>query len=670
VALLAVHAGADALHDPLTGLPNRTLLGRRLDEALADHTDVAVLFLDLDRFKDINDTFGHQAGDELLRRVAERLLGAIDADADADATLARFGGDEFVVVCRDVGGERGAIAIAERLLAALAAPISHRDRQRFVTASIGIVVPDDPHQGPGALLRDADVAMYRAKDAGGDRYALFDRAMRDRILQRVELEHDLRQALERDEFVLEFQPLVGLAEPTIVGAEALVRWEHPRLGLMAPAAFVGVAEETGLIVELGRWVLTEACRRLARWSAEPAIDLPYVSVNLSGRQLAEPDLPEVVAKALRQTGAPADRLVLEVTESVLIGDSASPAAVLQRLKEIGVQLMLDDFGTGYSSLNYVKRFPIDGLKVDRSFVAGITEGPEDRHILAAIVQMAKGLRVQVVAEGVETLEQARWVRALGCDVAQGYLFAPPAPAAALEPLLRQGLPLSRLAPVWAGAPPCDPAPADPAEPQDTEHAADEQTVPLGEAADALGISTSTLRRWADNGRVRAIRTTGGHRRFPVAELQRLKSSTARLSPPALRPTPLPTGPLVGLGALLRQDGPSIAGAAARAIYDGARTGWLSSAEAEPHLERWTRATAAACGGAEYELAVEAGRGLMRQARYAGASLLERQLFVERCGELVLHRLQQRSADRPQLVGARRLFARLRQALAQDAPAGV
>jgi excisionase family DNA binding protein len=285
--------------------------------------------------------------------------------------------------------------------------------------------------------------------------------------------------------------------------------------------------------------------------------------------------------------------------------------------------------------------------------------------------MADGLGLEVVAEGVETLEQARWVRALGCDAAQGYLFAPPAPAGALEPLLRRGLPLGRLSTVWDARPISVPEAEAEAEAEaGAEQSADEQTVPLGEAADALGISTSTLRRWADCGRIRAVRTAGGHRRFPVSELQRLKSAPALLAPPALRPTPLPSAPLVGLGALLVQEGRPIAGTAARAIYDRGRTGWLSSADAEPHLERWARETAAACQGGEYDLAIDAMRGLMRQARYAGASLLERQLFVERCGELVLHRLQERSADRPQLVGARRLFARLRQALAQDAPAGV
>ncbi|MCW3003260.1 MAG: hypothetical protein JWQ20_2558 [Conexibacter sp.] len=666
MSLLAPDVAGDALHDPLTGLPNRTLLSHRLDEALGDPSPTAVLFLDVDRFKDVNDTFGHQAGDQLLHRLAERLRGVVGTGD----TLARFGGDEFVVVCRDVEGERGAIVIAERLLAALATPVDQGGRRHFVTASIGVVVPDGPHQSPDGVLGDADVAMFRAKDAGGGCYALFDRAMRDRIVQRVELEHDLRHALQRDELVLEFQPLVSLDEPRIVGAEALVRWEHPRLGLLAPGAFVGVAEESGLIVELGRWVLFEACRRLARWSSDPGIDLPYVSVNLSGRQLADPDLPEVVADVLRATGAPSDRLVLEVTESVLIGEASSPTAVLQRLKALGLRLMLDDFGTGYSSLNYIKRFPIDGLKVDRSFVAGIADGPEDRHILAAIVQMAEGLGLEVVAEGVETVEQARWVRALGCDVAQGYLFAPPAPAGVLEPLLRQGLSPARLSAVWSGAPPACAADAQPDGEEDADASADGQTVPLGQAADALGISTSTLRRWADSGRIRAVRTAGGHRRFPVSELQRLKSASTMIASPALRLTPMPGAPLAAVAAVLAGEGQAIAATAARAVYDGPRTGWLAGAEAEAHLARWAATTAAACETGDFDLALDAMRGLMSQARYAGASLLERQLFPERCGELVLHRLQERSAERSELVSARRLFARLRQTLAQDVPAGV
>jgi diguanylate cyclase (GGDEF)-like protein/excisionase family DNA binding protein len=666
MSLVAPDVAGDALHDPLTGLPNRTLLSHRLHEALGDPSGLAVLFLDVDRFKDVNDTFGHQVGDQLLHRLAERLR---DVVAAGD-TLARFGGDEFVLVCRDVEGERGAIVIAERLLAALATPIDHEGRRHFVAASIGVVVPDGPHHTPDGVLRDADVAMFRAKDAGGARYALFDRAMRDRIVQRVELEHDLRQALQRDELVLEFQPLIALDQPRIVGAEALVRWEHPRLGLLAPGAFVGVAEESGLIVELGRWVLSEACRRLARWMSEPGIELPYVSVNLSGRQVAEPDLPEVVADVLRATGAPADRLVLEVTESVLIGEASSPTAVLQRLKALGIRLMLDDFGTGYSSLNYIKRFPIDGLKVDRSFVAGIADGPEDRHILAAIVQMAQGLELEVVAEGVETIEQAQWVRALGCDVAQGYLFAPPTSARLLEPLLRQGLSLGQLSAVWNGTPPACGAEAQHEHGGHADTIGDGQTVPLGEAADALGISTSTLRRWADGGRIRAVRTAGGHRRFPVSELQRLNTTSAMLAPPALRLAPVPEAPLAAVAAVLAGEGEAIAATAARAVYDGPRTGWLAGADAEAHLARWVAATAEACQTGDFDRALDAMRVLMSHARYAGASLLERQLFPERCGELVLHRLQERSADRSQLVSARRLFARLRQTLAQDVPAGV
>jgi diguanylate cyclase (GGDEF)-like protein/excisionase family DNA binding protein len=661
VSLLAPGAAPEALLDPLTGLPNRTLLLRELRAALADAAGAAVLFVGVDRFNDINDTLGHQAGDELLRRLADRLLGAVGTGD----VLARFGGDEFVVVCPGVTNERDAIAAAERVLTAFRAPVELRERPRFVTASVGVVVPGGPHEGVDELLRDADVAMHRAKSAGGGRYAVFDRAMRERIVQRVQLEHDLREALRRGEFVLEYQPVVALDAPRILGVEALVRWEHPRLGLMAPGAFVTIAEETGLIVELGGWVLSEACRQLARWASDPAIDLPYVSVNVSGRQVAEPDLPEVVADALRRTGAPADRLVLEVTESVLMSEAASPPAVLQRLKALGIRLLLDDFGTGYSSLNYVKRFPIDGLKVDRSFVAGIAEGAEDRHILAAIVRMAEGLELEVIAEGVETLDQARWVRALGCDAAQGYLFAAPAPAAALEALLHRGLPLGRMSAVWDMAPIGDPG-ATP----DGDHAADEQTVPLGEAADALGVSTSTLRRWADSGRIRAVRTAGGHRRFPVSELQRLKSAPALLGAPALRFTPLPSAPMAAVEAVLAEDGGRIAGAAARMIYEGTRTGWLSSADAQAHLDGWARETSGACRTGDYGAAVEALRALMRQARYAGASLVERELFAERCGDLVLHRLQERSVERTQFVGARRLFVRLRQELAREAPAGV
>lgn len=659
--LMPVPVENRAVQDPLTGLPARADLARRLQRALVEDDGVAVLIVDVDRFKDINDTLGHAAGDRLLQRVVARLMDVVGPED----TLARFAADEFVVLCRAVRGELGVIAVAERLLDAFRAPLAHDDREVFLTASVGAVVGNGSYHDAEAMLRDADLALHAAKEAGGARYVLFDSAMRRRVVERVRLEHDLRGALERDELFLEYQPLVALGDRRIGSVEALLRWEHPRLGLVSPSVFVPIAEERGLIVEFGRWVLTEACRQLARWLADPTLDVPDVSINISGRQLADPHLPDMVAEVLRRTGVPPERVVLELTETVLIGETTSPTAVLQRLKALGVRLVLDDFGTGYSSLNYLKLLPIDGLKVDRSFIAGITDGEEDRHILRAIVQLADALSLPVTAEGVETLEQAGWVRSLGCRHIQGYLFAAPGPAPALETLLRQGLPRE-----WEAALMAADTPQTPAAAVASERAADEQTVPLGEAAEALGVSTSTLRRWSDSGRIRAIRTSGGHRRFPVGEIQRLRAASSLFSPPIVRLTPLPEGPLSAVARLLAEDGRAVVEAAGRAVYERTRGGWLAGAEGESHLLRWLTATAQASESAEYALAVEATRVLMRQARYAGATLLERQLFVERCGDLILGRLQQVGADRAEVLGTRRLFARLRQALAEDAPAGV
>ena len=320
-----------------------------------------------------------------------------------------------------------------------------------------------------------------------------------------------------------------------------MRWRHPRQGVVLPGAFVTVAEESGLIVPLGRWVLREACRQLARWTADPAIDLPCLTVNLSGRQLAEASLPDELAAILRQTGVPPERLGLELTESVLMQETSSPTAVLQDLKGLGVRLMLDDFGTGYSSLNHVKRFPIEAIKVDREFVTGVAEDEGDRHILRAIVSMASAMDVAVIAEGVETREQARWLRHLGIKLVQGYAFGRPAPAATIEALLRDGLPLERLALAFEpidGAPAAAPAPSRAAWPRPPPPPGG-ATVTLGEAAVACGVSASTVRRWADTGRIAVVRTSGGHRRFPVAELRRLNGEAASATRPRSAPSRCP-----------------------------------------------------------------------------------------------------------------------------------
>jgi len=658
-----------ALHDPLTGLPNRTLFVDRVHHELTLAARaggrVGVLFLDLDRFKIVNDSLGHHRGDELLSELARRLEPLVGVGN----TLARLAGDEFAVLCGDLPGERGAIEVAQRLLDALAAPVMIEDRPVSASASIGIAVSDGRRHSAETLVRDADAAMYRAKERGGGRYELFDPAMRRRMTARLQLEDDLRRALDQKQLELFYQPLVSLDERRIVGVEALVRWRHPTQGIVLPGAFVPVAEDSGLIVPLGRWVLGEACRQLARWTADPGIDLPYLSVNLSGRQLAEPGLAEEIGEILRQTGVPPERLALELTESVLMEESDSPTAVLQDLKDLGVQLMLDDFGTGYSSLNHVKRFPISAIKVDRSFIAGVAEEPGDRHILRAIVNMAAALEVSVIAEGVESAEQARWLRHLGIGLAQGYALGRPAPAVVVEALLRDGLPLDQLAsafePLEAGA---DSEPAAPvAVPRGVQPAsapnpsAADATITLGEAAEALGISTSSLRRWADNGRILALRTTGGHRRFPAAEIRRLTAQAAVSNRPTVRPVALPVEPLPAVAALLSSAAAELAASGARAIYGG-HPGWFASDVGREQLGHWASTLVAALRSADYDAALDATRRLSVQAEYAGTSLLERHTFLERYGELAVRELRELKAPQAELVGARRLFTRLRQAL--------
>jgi diguanylate cyclase (GGDEF)-like protein len=349
-----------ALHDPLTGLANRTLLDAHLRQSLARLARrpgkmVAVLFLDLDRFKVVNDSLGHTAGDEMLREVASRLQDAIRAHD----TVARFGGDEFVVLCDDFRDERDIVRVSERLIRSLTAPITVADTELQVTISIGIAMTSNSDADPDDLIRDADVAMYRAKELGRNRYELFDDTLRVRAMHRLTVERDLRGALERNELRVHYQPKVSLADGSLVGVEALVRWEHPQHGLLSPDQFIPVAEETGLIGPLGAWVLEQSCRQAQEWRERyPHLRRLMLAVNLSGRQLPQPDLPEMVADVLVRTGFPPSLLCLEITESVLMADAEHADGVLEALKRLGVQLEVDDYRTAYSSLSYLTRFPI------------------------------------------------------------------------------------------------------------------------------------------------------------------------------------------------------------------------------------------------------------------------------------------------------------------------
>ena len=414
-----------ATHDPLTGLPNRTLLLDRLEHALdrSRRTGgaVAVLFLDLDHFKVVNDSLGHSRGDRLLQSLADHLAHLVRPGD----TVARFGGDEFVVLCEDVGHHSAAVAIAERIIAAVAEPLVIDDAEVFIGVTVGIAISDGATDGEG-LIRDADAAMYRAKERGRGRWELFDNAMRASALDRLEIEGALRRALDRRELRVHYQPIVDLGTGGIVGVEALVRWEHHNRGLLAPGEFIGVAEDTGLIVPIGAWVLQAACRQVQRWRADGIVDDRFeLTVNLSGRQLGHPDLVEQVARALDETGFPADRLELEITESVLMDDVEASIATLTALRDLGVRLLVDDFGTGYSSLSYLRRFPVDGLKVDRSFVDGLGREAEDSAIVAAVITLAHTLGLVAVAEGVEDQGHLDELRSLGCDLAQGFWFARP-----------------------------------------------------------------------------------------------------------------------------------------------------------------------------------------------------------------------------------------------------
>jgi diguanylate cyclase (GGDEF)-like protein len=438
----------DALHDHLTQLPNRALFMSRLQHVMArrsrrpDRT-FAVLFIDLDRFKTVNDSIGHAAGDRLLLQTAGRLTAVLRASdsvtavadtpaEDGQEGLARLGGDEFTVLLEDLRNATEAIRVAERLQNSLAAaPLDIAGREVFVTASIGIAIGSPDHQCADDVLRDADIAMYKAKSAGGDRYAVFDATMHQAAINRLQLEMDLRRAIERHELALEYQPIVSLQDRRIVGYEALIRWHHPVHGFVSPAVFIATAEETGLIARVDSWVLREACLEAARWQVSG--DKPIsVSVNISAKGFGRSDLPELVAATLNETNLSPRALRLEITETVAMSDARRTRALLTKIRELGVRLSLDDFGTGYSSLSYLQAFPIDLLKIDRSFVVAMDQNVECREIIRTILSLAAALDLEVVAEGTETEAQAVYLASLNCHYAQGFFFGKPMPPRALS----------------------------------------------------------------------------------------------------------------------------------------------------------------------------------------------------------------------------------------------
>ncbi len=430
-----------AHHDTLTGLANRTLLNDRLQQAIAhchrQGSMLALLFIDLDHFKLVNDSVGHTAGDQLLRLAANRLAASV---REGD-TVARLGGDEFVLLLVDEPNADAVSHAVERVLETMEAPYRIQGKEFRTSCSIGVSLYPDDGADAETLLKNADAAMYRAKAAGRNAFHFFTAEINAQLSERLALERDLRRALQNDELLLHYQPKVGLADGSLIGAEALVRWNHPEHGLLSPARFIPVAEETGLIVPMGEWILRHACAQAQRWRQD-GLALQVLSVNLSARQLQQRDLAQQVAAVLASSGLPARALDLELTESLMMENVEEFLMRLQALKDLGVQLSVDDFGTGYSSLSYLKRFPVDRLKIDKSFVRDIVTDPGDAAIAQAVIRLGQILGLAVTAEGVETHEQLAFLRRHGCDEAQGYLFSAPLPAHEFEALWRR----SRAAP--------------------------------------------------------------------------------------------------------------------------------------------------------------------------------------------------------------------------------
>jgi len=424
-----------ANYDSLTGLPNRSLMRDRLRQALAAaHRGggrVALLFLDLDSFKYVNDSLGHDCGDQLLKAVGERLAHCVREED----TVARLGGDEFVLILNELEQAADAGAVATKVTAALARPLHVSEREIYIGCSIGIAVYPDDGRDELELLKKADAAMYRAKDAGKNTFRFYTPELDRRAGERLALESALRGAVRRSEFVLHFQPQWDTRDGTLVGVEALLRWQHPQQGLVGPDVFMPLAEETGLIVLIGRWVLAAACEQLSGWRRHFGWDFP-LAVNLSARQFGDPRLLESVQQALNDNGLPADGLELELTESMLMRDPDEVLRILHAFKDKGIRLAIDDFGTGYSSLNYLRHFPVDKLKMDRAFVGDVKAGPREAALASSIVALGHSLGLTVIAEGVESREQLDYLQQVECDQVQGFFVGRPLPATGLAHLVR------------------------------------------------------------------------------------------------------------------------------------------------------------------------------------------------------------------------------------------
>ena len=466
-----------AFHDSLTGLANRQQFQERVQAALLDprrrSSGLAVLFLDLDDFKTVNDSLGHSAGDELLVQVAQRLQSCLRAHD----LPARIGGDEFAVLLDGVGSHAEVEAVAHRIVSVLDEPHTVQGSEVLARASIGIAIPQDDDHDVDALLRNADTSMYTVKRAGKASYTFFEEAMHERVVQQLQLDAELRHAVDRNEFVIHYQPIMHLGTERILEVEALLRWQHPTRGLLGPGEFIDRVEDNGLIVPIGRWVLQEACRQLRRWDHNH--EQIGMSVNISPRQLQDETFPADLRQAADAAGIDPHRLTLEITETALMQDTEATIHLLAQCKLLGAQVALDDFGTGYSSLSYLRRFPVDVVKIDRSFVEDVGIGPEESALPDAIIALCQAFRIQTVAEGIELRRQLTHLQAVGCHAGQGFYFSRPLPAEALE----------RLLPTRSGAPGVQPSSLV----QQTRQRADEMVAPAQKVSGGAGLGADRHR---------------------------------------------------------------------------------------------------------------------------------------------------------------------------------
>jgi diguanylate cyclase (GGDEF)-like protein/PAS domain S-box-containing protein/excisionase family DNA binding protein len=623
-----------AQHDTLTGLPNGSLFHARLQSALAGpHQEGAypgVVYLDLDRFKAVNDTLGRPAGDRILVVLAHRLRAA----AGGDAVVARMGGNEFAVLHTRSASEPALINFAAELREAMALPVHVGDGAVTHDVSTGVALAREPTPTADDLLRQAESAAGIAKQHGGGRVEVFDDAARQRLLDDMRLERDLRHALEEQTLELAFQPIVELRSGAVAGLEALVRWEHTDLGSVPPDRFIALAERSTLIVPLGDWVLRTVCRYIAEWSAS-GLRVPPVSVNVSPRQLDQPDFPSRLRRFVRAASIPTEALILDISDSALLERPERAAAVLDELHAVGFKVVLDDFGTGYCSLSHVKRSPIEGLKIDRSFVGELPNDPHAAAIVEAVVVMGRAIGLRTVALGVETQEQAEFVRTLGCPFGQGSLFSQEIGAERVPAVLQHGLPQA-IAP---------------------EAVHDGAAMTLGDAATALGVSQTTVRRLVKGGRLPEIRTAGGHRRFRRIDVSR---EAARLRPdPVVRGARLPERPMPATGAVVRERIIWLRDLSLRAVYVGQDRGWFGTPIGRAELDRWLERLADAIAAGDYARAQSVTRDVLRTAGRAAVPILERVTLVDAVGQAVGAALAEHSPGSDELPDRARLFNVLR-----------